>query len=127
MSRSLSLGVAAMLPSTRKFFDLDADAFEGVVNGQDGVSQNALLVDLTELPERSVCTTQLALRVALHMELTYAAQLRGKLPLPHSIPPNPYYHLARRWCVNSHFEVNTLTVCWEWEGTFGVLLGADLE
>ena len=40
MPSSLSWGRPDMLPSTRRFFDLDEAAFEGVVSGEDGVSRS---------------------------------------------------------------------------------------
>ena len=79
-----------MLPSKRRFFDLDDAALKSVVSGQDGVSESELLGDLLLEPERRVCTPQLALRVASHMELTYATQLRGmQANYPYSIPSHP--------------------------------------
>ena len=91
MSNSLSWGDASMLPSTRKFFDLDKDAFKGVVTGQDGVSRAALQADLAELPKRLICTKELAFRVASHMKLKFAAELRGmQANYPYPIPSHPY-------------------------------------
>ena len=77
MPRSLPWGKPDMLPSTRRFFDLDAAAIESVARGEDGVSRSALEADLALAPERRVCTPQLASRIALHMQLQCAAELRG--------------------------------------------------
>ena len=47
------------------------------MRGEDGVSRSALEADLALEPVRYVCTPQLASRIASHMRLQCAAELRG--------------------------------------------------